>query len=220
VKKLKKLWNDYGLLLTFTALFVVFLIGQSFAGMLAYNHTLRNHALAEVGYWRYLTTGNFLEGMFANWQAALLQLGALILFAVFLRTRGAAHSIRPEKTAKQQRAAERRKSMSRSKRARGWVYRNSLSIAFLGLFAVCFALHLLSATSAYNEQRALQHLAPIGVGTFSLSPRFWFLTMQTWEAEFMAIGLYVALSIVLRQEGSPESKPVESRNETTGETNH
>ncbi len=35
----------------------------------------------------------------------------------------------------------------------------------------------------------------------------------------LAIGLYVLLSVFLRQEGSPESKPVESHDDETGEAN-
>lgn len=219
MKKLRQFVTDNSLLLLFLFLFLAFLIGQTFAGAMAYNHMRGNHGLMAVGYWQYVTTGNFLEGVFSNWQAALLQLGSLIIFAVFLRTRGAAHSIKPEKTAKQQKAEERRKNKSRSKRTQSWIYRNSLSLAFMTLFTVCFVLHLLSGTAAYNEQRALTHQPPISVGAFFGSSRFWFATMQTWQAEFMAIGLYVALSIFLRQEGSPESKPVGSRNDTTGETN-
>lgn len=219
MKQLENFFKDYSLLVVFGVLFVVFLIGQALAGELAYNHTRAAHGLPVVSYWRYTTTGNFLEGMFANWQAALLQLGALILFAVFLRTKGAPHSIRPEKSAKQQKAEERRKQKSRPKRAKSWIYRNSLSLAFMGLFLVCFVLDLLAATSAYNEQGALTHRAPVSVAAYLASSRFWFQTFQTWEAEFMAIGLYVALSIFLRQEGSPESKPVASKNDTTGKTN-
>lgn len=219
IDKLWKFVTDHGLLLSFLGLFVVFLFGQVVAGQMAYSHSLVEHGLGAVGYWQYVRTGNFLEGIFANWQAALLQLGALIVFAVFLRTRGAAHSLRTEKSNRQRRAEERRKDKSRPKRARSWIYRNSLSLAFLVLFLVCFVLHLLSATAAYNEQRSLTRRAPVAVGAYFLSSRFWFETMQTWEAEFMAIGLYVGLSIFLRQEGSPESKPVESRNDTTGETN-
>lgn len=219
MKRLKNFFKDYGLVVVFGALFVVFLIAQALSGMLAYNHTRAAHGLPVVSYWRYTTTGNFLEGMFANWQAALLQLGALILFAVFLRTKGAPHSIKPEKSAKQLKAEERRKQKSRPKRAKSWIYRNSLSLAFMGLFLACFVLHLLAATSAYNEQGALTHRAPVSVASYFASSRFWFQTFQTWEAEFMAIGLYVTLSIFLRQEGSPESKPVDSKNNSTGETN-
>lgn len=216
---LKKFATDYGMLLSFSALFLVCLAGQTYAGWLAYDHTRADYGQVAIGYRQYVRTGNFLEGMFANWQAALLQLGALILLGVYLRTRGAAHSIRPEKSAKAQWREERRKDKSRSKRTRSWLYRNSLSTAFLGLFAICFVLHLLSGAAAYNEQRALIHRPPLSVGAFFVSSQFWFATMQTWEAEFMAIGVYITLSIFLRQEGSPESKPVGSRNETTGRTN-
>ncbi|MGI8821557.1 MAG: DUF6766 family protein [Chthoniobacterales bacterium] len=48
---------------------------------------------------------------------------------------------------------------------------------------------------------------------------FWFRTLQTGEAEFGVIAVFVVLSIFLRQEGLAESKPVESSDEETGETN-
>ncbi len=43
--------------------------------------------------------------------------------------------------------------------------------------------------------------------------------MDWWEAEFGVIGIFIILSIFLREEGSAESKPVESTDEETGETN-
>jgi hypothetical protein len=52
-----------------------------------------------------------------------------------------------------------------------------------------------------------------------LSAKFWSTTLQTWQAEYLAIALYVVLTIFLRQQDSPESMPAESRNETTAEAN-
>jgi hypothetical protein len=43
--------------------------------------------------------------------------------------------------------------------------------------------------------------------------------LQTWQAEYLAIAVFVVLSIFLRQQDSAESKPVESRDQTTGEAN-
>jgi hypothetical protein len=54
---------------------------------------------------------------------------------------------------------------------------------------------------------------------FLLSAKFWSTTLQTWQAEYLVIAIYVVLTIFLRQEGSSESKPVESRNATPGEAN-
>jgi hypothetical protein len=60
---------------------------------------------------------------------------------------------------------------------------------------------------------------PISIAAFLLSAKFWTTTLQTWQAEYPVIALYVVLTIFLRQQNSPESKPLESRNATTGEAN-
>lgn len=59
----------------------------------------------------------------------------------------------------------------------------------------------------------------VSVWAFARSATFWFRTLQTWEAEFGVIAVFVVLSIFLQQEGSAESKPVESSDGETGETN-
>ncbi|HTV04719.1 MAG TPA: DUF6766 family protein [Acidobacteriaceae bacterium] len=218
MKRSLEFLHDHGLLLIFIFLFVAFLIGQAIAGSLAFNETRAAHGLVSVGYWSYIKTGNFLQGVFANWQAAILQLGSLIIFSVFLRARGAAHSIDPKKRGHAGRSSTHSKKTASGWRA-GWVYRNSLSLAFVALFLVTFVLHLYSGAAAYNEQRALTHQAPLTVAAFSVSSKFWFSTLQTWEAEYMAIALYIFLTIFLRQEGSPESKRVDAKDTDTGKTN-
>ena len=49
--------------------------------------------------------------------------------------------------------------------------------------------------------------------------QFWATTLQTWQAEYLAIAVHIVLTIFLRQQNSPESKPVEASNETTGKAN-
>lgn len=46
--------------------------------------------------------------------------------------------------------------------------------------------------------------------------QFWFESFQNWQSEFMSTAALVVLSIVLRQKGSPESKPVGAENSSTG----
>jgi hypothetical protein len=52
-----------------------------------------------------------------------------------------------------------------------------------------------------------------------ISAKFWSSILQTWQAEYLAIALFVLLSVFLRQQDSAESKPVESSDATTGEAN-
>ena len=84
---------------------------------------------------------------------------------------------------------------------------------------LAFALHVVFGTKAYNEERALARQPPISIAAFLRSAKFWSITLQTWQAEYLVIALYVVLTIFLRQQDSPESKPVESSNQTTGEAN-
>jgi hypothetical protein len=195
------------------ALFVLCLFAQTFAGWRLQNETLAAHGKALIGYWRNLATGAFLEGLASNWQAAFLQLASLIVFSSFLFQRGAPHSRDPTKTKSKE---SRRQEASRF----SWSYRHSLFLAFLVLFVLTLALHVLVGADAYNQDRALMAQPPLSIGAFLLSAKFWSSTLQTWQAEYLAIAVFVVLSVFLRQQDSAESKPVESSDESTGEANH
>jgi Domain of unknown function (DUF6766) len=210
--RMRRWVGEHSLSLSFILLFAVTLIGQSIAGHISYNSDLAMHGLAGISFASYLGTGNFLDGIFTNWQAALLQLGCLVVFAAKFREKGAAHSLTTR--------INPHKRLKRSGKKRSWVYRHSLSLAFAVLFALSFIAHLFFGTLDYDAKLRMIGKATVTVAVYGTSSAFWFSNMQTWEAEFSAIAIYVVLSIFLRQEGSPESKPVDSSNDVTGKTNH
>jgi hypothetical protein len=193
------------------ALFIVCIVAESFVGWRLQDQTLAAHGQAALGYWQNLSTGTYIEGLASNWQAAVLQLASLVMLSRFLYQRGAPHSRDPRKPSL--------KPLPRKAGAVTWLYSNSLFLAFVLLFVFAFALHVFFGVKAYNEERALTHRLPISVASFMVSAKFWSTTLQTWQAEYLAIAIYVVLSIFLRQEDSPESKPVEASNDTTGEPN-
>jgi hypothetical protein len=202
---------DNSLSIALFALFAICITGQSLAGWRVQNDTPVAHGQTVIAYWRFLRTGVFLEGLASNWQTAVLQLGSLIIFGAFLYQRGAPHSRNPRKTQHKQ----TRLQISRF----SWLYRNSLSMAFLALFLIALSLHIVFGTQAYNEARALTSQPTISIAACLHTATFWSATLQTWQAEYLVIAIYVVLTTFLRQQGSPESKPVESRNETTGAEN-
>ena len=87
------------------------------------------------------------------------------------------------------------------------------------LFVLSLAMHVVVGADAYNEERSLTGRPPISIVAFLLSAKFWSSTLQTWQAEYLAIAIFVVLSIFLRQQNSAESKPLESRDDATGEAN-
>jgi hypothetical protein len=206
--------QDHSLSLAFALLFLASVAAQSVSGHFSYNSELSMYGLAPVGYFAYLTTGDFLDGIFANWQAAVLQIFCLIVFGRKLREKGAAHSLKPKNEQRDKRKEEQ------DGHDRPWIYRNSLSVAFAVLFGLCFAAHLVLGAMNYNGRLHLIGKPPVSISSYSLTSNFWFTNFQTWEAEFAVIGIYVVFSIFLREQGSPESKPVDSSDKQTGETNH
>jgi hypothetical protein len=155
MKAMKKFVKDNALLIAFAILFVLCLAGQVFSGKTLYDETQSAHGLPRVGYARYVRTGDFLQGIFSNWQAAVLQLGSLILFGVVLHQKGTPHSL---KDGNQGRAVGKKRTPSSS-----WLKRNGLSVAFGLMFVTTFVGHWLSGSAAYNSELALLHQPQVSV---------------------------------------------------------
>ncbi|HEU4634851.1 MAG TPA: DUF6766 family protein [Edaphobacter sp.] len=199
-------FRENGLLISFFLLCVFSGLGQALTGVRSFNADRASHGFAAISLLEFLRTGTFLDGIAVNWQAALLQLYALIILGVFLYQKGAPHS---------------RKLTHPRKRSRTetWIYRNSLSLAFLAMFLLSVTAHAIFGAAANNEERMLMHRPPVAVRDFLQSAKFWTSMLACWEAEFFAMFVYFLFTIFLRQQSSPESKPEEAPNEATGEVN-
>jgi hypothetical protein len=98
------------------------------------------------------------------------------------------------------------------------LYRNSLSIALLLIFAGSLVGHLVTGAADYNQRQAVQGNArPITAWEFLTTDEFWFQSMQNWQSEFLAVGALIVLGIVLRQRRSPKSKPVTAPHMKSGD---
>lgn len=195
-------------------LFFVFLIGLSITGYYHENNELATHGQPAQTYVAYATSGSFIEAIFENWESEFLQMAALVIATIFLRQKGAADS-------KKIRGTDKADVPSRSsiiQRAFGKaVYANSLSLALIALFLISFVLHAVGGAAMYNSDAAMHGERAITVWQYVGSSQFWFESFQNWQSEFLAVGTLLVLSIFLRQQGSPESKPVGVSNRQTGE---
>lgn len=217
----KWLWFN-SLALVLFGLFAVFVTLQAVFGWQVRNEELLQGGQATDSLLHYLATGHFGEAVFENWESEFLQMGSYVLLTAYLVQRGSPESKQLDQKDRAEdypsNAQPNSPKLSRRPGLGQVLYRNSLALAFLGMFALSFLLHLATGTAAYNEEQALQSGAPpISLVQFLGTPDFWFQSMQNWQSEFLAVGALVVLSIFLRQHGSPQSKPVTAPHAQTGE---
>ncbi|KKJ99181.1 MULTISPECIES: DUF6766 family protein [unclassified Micromonospora] len=213
--------RDNALTVAMLGAFAVFLVLQSVFGWQVHNEELAEYGAAPLSWWAYLGTGHFAEAVFENWESEFLQMGGYVLLTAYLVQRGSAES-KPEGQTDRPEDDPRRATPDSPWPVRTGglplvVYRNSLSIALFMIFGGAFLGHLFGGVATYNEEQALQSgAAPISAWQFLGTSDFWFQSMQNWQSEFLAVGVLILLSIVLRQHASPESKPVTAAHAETG----
>jgi hypothetical protein len=95
-------------------------------------------------------------------------------------------------------------------------YNHSLSILLFALFLASFAMHGVGGMEAYNEDQQSHGQPTVTFLQYLGTSRFWFESFQNWQSEFLAVAVLVGASVYLRQEGSPESKPVAEPHYDTG----
>lgn len=220
---MRDFFRSNGLSIVLFSLFVFSVAGQFVTGLAEYNEDQQQHRQPAVTAVEYLGEGHFIEAVFENWESEFLQMAAYILLTVRLFQKGSSESKDPNRIERVDvipEDARGKKDAPYPVRRGGWLltlYQNSLSIAFLLLFAVSFILHAYGGALEYNKEM-FEHRGGEAVSTFGYmaTTRFWFESFQNWQSEFLSIGLMVVLSIFLRQKGSPESKPVDAPHGDTG----
>lgn len=204
---MKKFFRNNGLSLTLAALFLIFWGAQAIAGWKVFNEEQHLHSSTPVDFSQYLASAHFWQATGENWESEFLQMGMYVVFTTFLFQKGSAESKDPEGD---------NEADQPTKRTYSFLYRNSLSIAFLVLFLLSFVLHATGGWRESNNERTEHGQAPESLFEFVGSAGFWFQSFQNWQSEFLAVLSIVVLSIFLRQHGSPESKRVDAPHSETG----
>jgi len=218
---MKKLFRNNGLSIVFFLLFIFSLAGQVMTGMAEYNQELAELGGQPVGTIAYVQSGHFLQSTFENWESEFLQMAMFLILTMFLFQKGSSESKDPDKKEEVDREPDpNRKNAPWPVKKGGWVltvYRHSLCYAFSLIFILSFWIHWKGSLKAYNEEQILKHLPTEAAWQYLSSSRLWFESFQNWQSEFLSILAMVVFTIFLREQYSPQSKPVDAPHHQTGE---
>jgi hypothetical protein len=210
----KKLLRNNGLSIVLFGIFLIAQISLSLVGQAHYNSGRESHRQTPISYWEYVESDTFLETTMENWESEFLQMFAYVVLTAFLYQKGSSESKTPgaieDVDADPRKIALTPDTPWPVKRG-GWtlkLYENSLSTALFLLFIISFILHAVGGAGAYNEEQLRHGETTVSTLEYIATSQFWFESLQNWQSEFFSIGMMVVLTVVLRQKGSPESKPV------------
>ncbi|WP_026791910.1 DUF6766 family protein [Pleomorphomonas oryzae] len=212
---MRAFFRDNGLTIALMAMFLFSFIGMVWAGHVNHNDELAKHGAPAIGLFAYLVSGAFLSSLFENWESEFLQMSAYVILTAMLFQRGSSESRDPDDPGRPN--DELPAELRQRHPVLSWLYCNSLGLALALLFVLSFVLHW-SASSAAASEEALRHgEIPQSMMAYLFDAQLWFESFQNWQSEFLSTAVLVVLSIFLRQQGSPESKPVGATNAETGE---
>jgi len=86
---------------------------------------------------------------------------------------------------------------------------NSLSIVLVCLFLMTMTGQTFTGWAERNEDARSHSQPEIPLADYIVSGHFWEATGENWESEFLQMGMFVLLTVFLRQKGSTESKRID-----------
>ena len=221
---MKRFLRENSLGLTFGLLFLLVLVGQSFAGLADFNERQLTSGLEPISYVRYITSASFGVDVAENWQSEYLQFFLYIFFTVWLLQKGSPESkslddagLESDKDQKVgQFAQEDSPAWAKVDGFRRTLYSNSLGLVMGLIFLGSWLAQSIAGVAAFNEEQLSNLQDPVTWAKYLVEPDFWNRTLQNWQSELLAVASMAILSIYLRQRGSPQSKPVGVPHATTG----
>jgi len=95
--------------------------------------------------------------------------------------------------------------------------RNGLSLVLLLFFLASITGQIYTGLSEHNDELLEYGHPPVELSAYLTSGHFFQATFENWESEFLQMGMYVLLTVWLRQQGSSESKKLDEVEEVDRE---
>lgn len=91
-------------------------------------------------------------------------------------------------------------------RVAAWVRDRGLTLVLMGLFMMSTAGQVATGVAVYNDAQREHGQPSVSVAEYLGTGHPWEALFENWESEFLQMAVFVLLSTVLVQKGSPESR--------------
>ena len=221
---MRRFVRDHSLSLFFLAIFLAALVGQAIAGHILHNEEATAHSGETMSFWRYVRSSDFGNAVMENWQSEYLQFMLFMLATVWLVHRGSPESKEPAQAGRGSDQKHQIGGYAQSDSpkwakvggVRTAIYSNSLLIVMAIIFFGSWFAQSVTGWTAFNAEQVDHQEATVSWLSYIGSADFWEATLENWQSEFLAVGSFAAITVFLRQRGSPESKPVGAPHHATG----
>lgn len=218
---MKRLWHNNSLSIVLLLIFLACFTGQAVSGWHRENGERADHGEPPLSFVQFLREPVLLEATAENWESEFLEMAMYVCLTAVLRQKGSAESKDPDRD---DAIVDRKPDPSRLDapwpvRRGGWIltlYQNSLTLALGALFLCAFTVHAVASWHVYRADQREHGRPVLSLAHYLGSSRLWFESFQNWQSEFLGVLTIVVLSIYLRQQSSPESKPVDAPHYQTG----
>src|SRR5688500_13819128 len=177
---MQRFLRNNGLSLVLVLLFLLFWIGQTLTGLREHNNEQREHGESPVSMGEDVRSGRFWSATAENWEREFLRMAMFVVFRACVFQKGSPGSKDPDEDAPVD--ADPRLSKDDPKApwpvhkggAVLWLYSNSLSIAFLLMFALSVWIHAVKGAENYNAEQRVHGQETVTAMAYMGTARFWF----------------------------------------------
>jgi hypothetical protein len=93
----------------------------------------------------------------------------------------------------------------------GWIRDCALTLVLMAMFLLFLAGQFVTGHREYNASQVDHGLAPVAARAYLATGHWWESVFENWESEFLQMAVFVLLTTVLVQKGSPESRRAHSK---------
>jgi hypothetical protein len=87
-----------------------------------------------------------------------------------------------------------------------WIRERALTLVLMALFALCLLGQLFAGLYEYNTEQQDHSRSVVSLTTYITTGHLWEALFENWESEFLQMAVFVLLTTILVQKGSPESR--------------